>query len=254
MSTGPTGYTGYTGPAGITGPSTIFAPIGPTGPNGTVAGLTGFQGPMGPTGDTGPAGARGPTGILGVAALYAQTVAASAFNLAPGSGATTGNVFSLYGGVGYTGLTGSGATKTSLTINGYGGLSPPPNTNLILNKYSDDMVVFNSTNNMTYSFQLPAGRFFISAKHGTPAGQSGGPVSMFLALSQYNTGTSSYTDIAVGPVTEKGGGLSLLHHYLDLSATTLFALRVFWSTSSSSTVTIGSSSTVSAILSVLKLM
>jgi hypothetical protein len=193
--------------------------------------------------------------------MYTQTIATPAFNLAPGSGATTGNVFDLYGGVGYTGLTGSGATKTSLTINGFGGLSPNPpwnggpNNSAIYNKYSDDMVVFNSTNNMTYSFQLPSGRFFISAKHGTPAGQSGGPVSIFLALSQYNTSTSSYTDIAVGPVTEKGGGLSLLQHYVNLpDAKTFFAIRVFWSTSSSSTVTIGSSSSVSAILTVLKLM
>lgn len=249
-----TGYTGPTGPVGVQGPSPFQGSMGPQGPSNTILGLTGFQGPMGPTGYTGYNGAQGPTGIQGTANVYVQTLASPSFSLVPGSSSSGGNVFNLYGAVGYTGLTGAGSTKVSTTINGFGGLSPLPNTNLILNKYSDDMVVFTSTNNMTYSFQLPAGNFYITAKHGTPVEQSGAPVSIFLALSQYNTGTSSYTDIALGPVTEKGGGLSLLQHCISLADTTFFAIRVFWTTTSGATMTIGNSSTVSAILSVLKLM
>jgi hypothetical protein len=237
--TGYTGYTGYTGRNPATGPR-------------------GEQGPCGPPGPTGPTGYTGPRGIQGTHAAEIQTLAPPTFTPTY----TSGNVLSLYSASAYPSL----SSYTSTIVTGYGGLAGPPVSrsvaglnaaqNRALNKYSDDLVVFTSTNNKTYSFQLPAGAFFITAKNANSAdaGANSNGVSFVLALGQYSTSTS-YNVIAVGqPTSPYGGGISLLNAFVNPAETTNFALQLYWHTNSGSPSAIGGNSSISAIISFVKLM
>lgn len=250
---GNTGSTGATGPRGPTGPSPF-----------SIYGPTGLQGPIGPTGDTGLGGVYGPPGIQGTHAVETQTLGAQPFTLTSSSG----NVFNFYNGgtpTAYLGLSNISGLLSSVTITGFGGLSPPPISrstagltpaqNRDLNKYSDDMAVFASTSNKTASFQLPAGSYFITAKSSAPSATSGNEYSLILALAQY-TDTNTYTVVATGQATSlnaPGHQLSLLQHYLKLSDTTNFALQVYWYTNGTNPQ-LGGSGGISAIISVVKLM
>jgi len=185
-------------------------------------------------------------------------VGATAFTLAA-LGTSGGNSFNFYSGVGYTGLTGSGSSKTSTTVNGFGGLSPTfggaSNANAILNKYSEDMVVFNPSSN-AYTFQLPAGKFFITAKNATPAT---GNVSLFLALTKFSNFADGFdqgpSNQSKGILTEYATGTSILHAFVQQDITTFYSLRVYWmSATCNAAITVGGTNNVSAILSVVKLM
>jgi len=242
--TGYTGYTGYTGPKGISG--------------GTVQGGRGEQGPAGPPGPTGPTGYTGPRGVQGTHAAEIQTFAPPTFT--PSS---FGSVLNLYGGSAYPSLT----NHVSTIVTGYGGLAGPPVSRSVaglnaaqnreLNKYSDDLVVLQlDFGNSSPSFQLPAGAFFITAKnaHNVDPGSNSNQVSFVLALGQYST-SSSYNVVAVGqPTSPYGGGISLLHAFVNPAETTNFALRLYWHTSSGLPSALGGSSSVSAIISIVKLM
>jgi hypothetical protein len=179
-------------------------------------------------------------------------------------------VFNFYNGgtpTAYLGLSNISGLLSSVTITGFGGLSPPPISrstagltpaqNRDLNKYSDDMAVFASTNNKTASFQLPAGSYFITAKSSAPTATSGNEYSLILALAQY-TDTNTYTVVATGQATSinaSGHQISLLQHYVNLTDTRNFALQVYWFSSTNGTnPQLGGSSGISAIISVVKLM
>jgi len=248
--TGPTGYTGPAGPAYV-----------------NIYGPTGLQGPVGQTGPTGATGATGPAGIQGTVAAQVQTLAAQHLSF---TGATGGNVFDFYNGgspAAYPGLSNISGVLLSVTVTGFGGLSPPPISrstagltpaqNRDLNKYSDDLSAFASTNNKTASFQLPAGSYFITAK---PAGNYVGMIthwSIVLALAQY-TSANTYTVVAAGQMTSlliDQPQISLVHHFVTLDDTTNFALQVFgYGGYASIPLNLGGSSGISAIISVVKLM
>jgi len=246
FSTGPTGYTGPSGPTGVSG--------------GTRPGGRGEQGPVGPPGPTGPTGYTGPGGVQGTHAAEIQTLASSSFSALSGDK----NVLNLYGGYAYPSL----SNYTSAIVTGYGGLAGPPVSlsvsgldaaqNRELNKYSDDLAVFDSGNHKNqYSFQLPAGAFFITAKnaHNVDPGSNSKQVSFFLALARYSTLTN-YQVLAAGqPTSPYGGGISLLQYFVNPTNTTKFGLQLYWHTNDGSLPSsLGGTSGVSAIISIVKLM
>lgn len=230
MSQGSTGYTGPTGPSGYMG----------------------LQGPRGPTGPTGPQGKRGPTGHQIEVAAYVQTL-----NAPKTFGGTDSGPFlftldvyssanaSVTGPTGakpaFTNATaGPSGTVVSTSINGnlgyahrVGPTGSPGGGASYLVKFSDDMMVYDWTNNSSYApFQLAEGTYYITAETATPSlGQGVGDPSSwygsFLVLSEWDSTSSTYTDLAYGLVTEAGFGTSVLQHYLVVTKTTQYALRLY---------------------------
>lgn len=238
---------GATGPTGATGPS----------------GLGGSRGFLGPTG---PSGKTGPTGSQGGHVVYGQTLITAGLS----NSVTSAEVFSpnIYTATARPTLLGTTSPLSSSMVAGIAGggrrtlawypggdTAAHGNGGLYPVKYADDMMVYNNTSTPPYAFQLPAGTYYISAKLGNLFDSSETRVDIFtsfLALSTYDSGSSAYTDIAYGLVTDKGPGTSVLQHYLELGVTSSFVLRVY--TSGSGTRVIGSSSSTSLDITVLKLM
>ena len=185
-----------------------------------ITGIAGQQGPQGAPGlrgPTGPTGLKGPTGVQGRFPLAAQEV----YGPTGISGDRT--VFANI----LTSATPILASGASLSISGLS----DPNT-LPINRFSDPFTA--SLSNANGRFQIPAGNFFIRAQAANPYFDTNLTMAgYFIALSSYDSNTSTYTDVAYGTLTENGTstnpayirGNSVLHHYVSQSTTQAYAIR-----------------------------
>jgi hypothetical protein len=132
-------------------------------------------------------------------------------------------------------------------------------------KYSEDMMVFDWKTYSSYApFQLAEGTYYITAKSATPWNSAGAAYTpstwynSFLVLSQFNPSTTTYTDIAYGLLTDPGFGTSVLQHYLAITTTTQYAIRLYISSQSGGSLNVGSTTYSSLSLavdtSIIKLM
>ena len=227
------------GPTGIQGPQGVRGFTGPTGSRG----ITGMFGPQGVAGPTGLQGATGLVGSTGTQ-LYGNGSLIQCFSIVNQGLVANSNYNVLTLSTQNPSFSGGKSTTISGQYDTTG-----------LNYYGTPMSLSNEF------LTIPIGKYLISASLPTfvdgnaPMPTPGFPAdnSTFLALSSYDSNTTTYTNIVTG-IPALAGSTTHLQHYYCPSNDTVVSLRLWCSNDNMQIYpNTSSSNSKNAIMTIMKI-